>query len=48
MDGDLRDVIHDGWGRQPAFAMYADRRIMDLDASRQGKDYSNNLNAAFY
>ena len=30
MNGDLRDVIRDGWGSRPACAVYANRRVMDF------------------
>jgi len=30
MNGDLRDVIRDGWGSRPACAVHADRRVMDF------------------
>ena len=30
MGGDLGVVIRDGWGRTPACAMDADRRVMDF------------------
>jgi len=30
MNGDLRDVIRDGWGRLSACAVQADRRVMDI------------------
>ena len=30
MNGDLRDVIRDGWGSRPACAVQAGRRVMDF------------------
>lgn len=30
IDGQLRLIIHDAWGRRPASAVHTDRRIMDF------------------
>ncbi len=40
IDGELRDVIRDGWGRRPACTGQADRGVVDF-RRRPGSDEPN-------